>query len=154
MGRERTRQRKPVLLHDSGIAAGVPEQRSILTTLPPRKHGHVLLIEDSSLVVDALRLLLEEHGYEVTTADSIRSARAAVAQRPPNIVLLDIALPDGDGLELARDWAPTRTMVVIALTGYADEETRAHCLKAGCRAVLVKPVPIADLLHQLDSLKV
>lgn len=113
----------------------------------------MLLIEDSTLVVDALRLLLEEHGYIVTAADSIESARRAVAQRCPDIVLLDVALPDGDGLELAREWAQSKSTVVLALTGYADEATRARCLEAGCRVVLVKPVPIAEMLHQLDSLQ-
>lgn len=103
-------------------------------------------------MVEALRVLLEEHGYEVEAADSIASARRAVEQRVPDIVLLDIALPDGDGLELARDWVQTHSAVVLALTGYSDEATRARCLEAGCRAVLVKPVPIADLLSQLGAL--
>lgn len=104
-------------------------------------------------MVDALRILLEEHGYEVTAADSVASARRAVAQHTPDIILLDIALPDGDGLELARDWSETTSAAVLAITGYADEATGVRCLEAGCRAVLVKPVPIAELLRHLDSLQ-
>lgn len=110
-----------------------------------------MLVEDSSLVVEALRLLLEEHGYEVTAADSIESARTAVAHGRPDFALLDLTLPDGDGLELASEWSRAQSMVVLALTGHADEATRARCLKAGCRAVLIKPVLSAELLRELGA---
>lgn len=116
----------------------------------PRR-PRVLLVEDSSLVVEALRLLLEEHGYDVTAADSIESARTAVAQRAPDFALLDLTLPDGNGLELARDWSRAQSIVVLALTGHADDATRDRCMDAGCRAVLVKPVLSAELLRQLAA---
>jgi DNA-binding response OmpR family regulator len=113
----------------------------------------VLLVEDSSLVLDALRILLQEHGYAVSTADSIESARNAVAEHPPDIALLDITLPDGDGLELAREWVKEHSTVVIALTGHADEETRSRCLDAGCHDVLVKPVATAELISHLQAVQ-
>ena len=103
--------------------------------------------------MDALRILLEEHGYEVSAADSVESARNAVAERAPDFALLDVTLPDGDGLDLARDWSRARSIVVLALTGHADEVTRARCMDAGCRAVLVKPVLSAELLRQLDTVQ-
>lgn len=108
-------------------------------------------MEDSSLIVDALRLLLEEHGYDVTSADSIESARNAVSNRRPDFALLDVTLPDGDGLELATEWSRAQSTVVLALTGHADEDTRARCLAAGCRAVLIKPVLSAELLRELTA---
>lgn len=103
--------------------------------------------------MDALRVLLEEHGYEVTAADSIESARTAVAQRPPDFALLDLTLPDGDGLELASEWSRAQSMVVLALTGHADDATHARCLEAGCRAVLIKPVLSAELLRELNAVR-
>lgn len=109
----------------------------------------VLVVEDNPLVADALRILLEEYGHEVTTADSLAAARAAIEGSRPDVVLLDMALPDGDGLVLAQEWAAGNGPVVIALTGFADEETRTRCLDAGCKVVLVKPVTAADLLEQL-----
>ena len=101
--------------------------------------------------MDALRLLLQEHGYEVTTADSLESARNAVAHRRPDFALLDLTLPDGDGLELASEWSRAEAIVALALTGHADEATRARCLAAGCRAVLIKPVLSAELLKELSA---
>ncbi|HEX6250400.1 MAG TPA: response regulator [Gemmatimonadaceae bacterium] len=111
----------------------------------------MLLVEDSSLVVNALRLLLEQHGYEVTTADSIEAARNAAAHSRPDFALLDLTLPDGDGLDLASEWSRAPAVAVLALTGHADEATRARCMEAGCRAVLVKPVLSADLLTALAA---
>jgi DNA-binding response OmpR family regulator len=111
--------------------------------------ARVLVVEDSPLVADALRVLLEEYGYQVTTADSVAAARASLEGSRPDVVLLDVALPDGDGLSLAREWAADNGPAVIALTGFADEETRDRCLDAGCKIVLVKPVTAADLLEQL-----
>lgn len=102
-------------------------------------------------MVDALRLLLEEHGYEVLSADSIESARTAVAQLRPDFALLDLTLPDGNGLELASEWSRAQSIAVLALTGHADEATRVRCLEAGCRAVLIKPVLSAELLRELGA---
>jgi DNA-binding response OmpR family regulator len=119
------------------------------------QQSHVLIVEDSSLVVDALRLLLEEHGYSVAVADSIDSARAATAQRRPHVVLLDLALPDGDGLSLVGEWlgdgCDKEPSVVLALTGHADEQTRRRCLQAGCSDVLVKPVATSELIRRLGA---
>ena len=109
----------------------------------------MLLVEDSALVADALRILLEEYGYQVSLADSLASARASLDASKPDVVLLDVTLPDGDGLSLAREWTAGDGPLVMALTGFADDDTRQRCLDAGCRIVLVKPVSAADLLEQL-----
>jgi DNA-binding response OmpR family regulator len=120
-------------------------------TAAEEKRDRVLIVEDSSLVGDALRVLFEEHGYDVSVADSLDSGRSAAAAQAPDVILLDVVLPDGDGLELAREWSGRGRTVVLALTGYADMETRTRCLDAGCKAVLVKPVPAGDLLRWVDE---
>ena len=120
-----------------------------MTQIDATEPTHVLVVEDSALVADALRLLLEEYGYRVTVADSVTTARASVRESPPDVVLLDLALPDGDGFSLAQEWTTGNGPVVIALTGSADEETRTRCLDAGCKFVIVKPVTAADLLEHL-----
>jgi two-component system, OmpR family, KDP operon response regulator KdpE len=111
----------------------------------------VLLVEDSSLVVDALRLLLEGNGYTVTVADSLATARNAVSHHMPDVVVLDVALPDGDGLEFVRGWSADTAPAFLALTGHADDETRRRCLEAGCRDVLVKPVSSAELIRHIRA---
>jgi CheY-like chemotaxis protein len=120
----------------------------------PRGSGqHVLIVEDNALVVGAIRLLLEEHGFRVTAAGSVEDAISLALDGRPDVVLLDLSLPDGDGLavleRLKRQGAAPR--VTVALTGHDDERTKARCLRAGCRAVLVKPMSTLALPGQLAT---
>jgi DNA-binding response OmpR family regulator len=97
-------------------------------------------------------VLLEEHGYSVAVADSVHSARLAYARFKPQVVLLDVVLPDGDGLLLVREWlngGDGHRSQVLALTGHADDETRLRCLEAGCRDVLIKPVTSTELIQRI-----
>ena len=109
---------------------------------------HILIVDDSAAVTDALRVLFEETGHDVSVAASVRDAVAVTAERPVDVMFLDLTLRDGDGLSAlqtmrARQIAPR---VTAALTGHAEPEIAARCKAAGCDAVLVKPVPIAVLL--------
>ena len=118
--------------------------------------AHILLVEDSPLVIDALRMLLEETGHRVTVAASIAETVAAARAERPDIMLLDLGLPDGDGLDAletlnAEGSAPLAT---LALTGTDDPAITARCLAAGCREVLVKPVSPRVLLSKVSSLGV
>jgi len=110
---------------------------------------HILIVDDSADVTGALRVLFEETGNDVSVANTIRDAVAVADARIIDVMLLDLTLPDGDGLTVlatmrARAAEPR---VTAALTGRAEPEVAARCTAAGCRAVLVKPVPIAELLR-------
>ena len=111
----------------------------------------VLLVDDSALVTEALAVLLTATGHRVATAGSVADALAAARAERPDVLLLDLTLPDGDGLAvlttLAREGRAPRA--AVALTGHDDAETTARCLAAGCRAVLAKPVSAAVLLRGL-----
>lgn len=117
-------------------------------------HGalpHVLLAEDNALVCDAMRVLFEETGHRVTTVPSISATIAAAAAGDVDLLLLDLGLADGDGLEAlaalrARDAMPR---VVVALTGRDEPSIVAACRAAGCHDVLLKPVPARDLLRMV-----
>ena len=61
---------------------------------------HILLVDDSALVLDALRLLFQESGYDVSIARSVTEAVDAAVSRSVDVMLLDLTLPDGDGLEI------------------------------------------------------
>ena len=109
----------------------------------------VLVVEDSVLVTDALTILLESAGHEVRVAATVAEAIALGSAAPADVALLDLTLPDGDGLAAlhglrARGAAPP---IVVALTGRDDLETVARCEAAGCRAVLLKPMPTRELLQ-------
>lgn len=114
----------------------------------------LLIVEDSAIVASALRVLFEEGGYEVDTASTVAGAIAAATERAPDVMLLDLTLPDGNGLTIlerlrADGRAPRGT---IALTGHDDDELRERCIDAGCVDVLLKPVPIARLAALVRSL--
>jgi CheY-like chemotaxis protein len=110
----------------------------------------VLVAEDNALVAGAMRLLFEETGHRVTTTGTITATVAAASSDPVDLLLLDLGLSDGDGLavlpELARRGA--RPRVSVALTGRDEPEVIERCLAAGCRAVLLKPVPVGELLRR------
>jgi DNA-binding response OmpR family regulator len=112
---------------------------------------HILLVEDNTLVIGALRLLLEETGHRVSDATTIAAAARVLQADPPDVVLLDLTLGREDGLALLPSiGADDRSRpVVVALTGRDDPVTRARCLAAGCRDVLVKPIQPLKLKGQI-----
>lgn len=108
---------------------------------------HVLLVEDSTLVVDALRLLLEETGHRVSAAFTVRQAVDTARGEHPDVVLLDLSLGREDGLDVLGELARTDDLprVAVALTGHDNPETRQRCLEAGCLDVLTKPIRALEL---------
>lgn len=96
-------------------------------------------------------MLLEETGHRVTTADSVAAATTVALADVPDVLLLDLSLPDGDGLTvLAHLRAAGRLpRTCVAMTGHDDESVSARCRSAGCRDVLVKPVPVRVLLGKM-----
>ncbi len=109
---------------------------------------HVLVAEDNTDVCDAMRVLFDAAGYRVNTAGHIAEIVDIATSDPVDLLLLDLGLADGDGLEVIEQLKASASMprVVIALTGREDAENEARCLAAGCARLLVKPVPIRELL--------
>jgi DNA-binding response OmpR family regulator len=108
--------------------------------------AHLLLVEDSELVADALRILFESEDRRVSVAASLAEAVTITQTDPAKLVLLDLSLPDGNGLSAVPTLLAAGCKTVVALTGRDDPETHANCLAAGCAAVLIKPVPARELL--------
>jgi two-component system response regulator VicR len=108
---------------------------------------HVLLVEDSALVVDALRLLLEETGHRVSAAFNVRQAVDVARAERPDIILLDLTLGREDGLDVLGELSRTDNLppVAVALTGHDNPETRERCIEAGCLDVLTKPISALQL---------
>jgi len=113
----------------------------------------VLIVEDNELVTGALRILFEETGRRVTVAHSVAEAVIAGEKDPPDLLLLDLTLPDGDGLEVARSLARrgVHPRATVALTGRDDLQSRERCTQAGCTDVLVKPVASKELLAKASG---
>jgi two-component system KDP operon response regulator KdpE len=112
------------------------------------EQAHVLVVEDNEHVVSAMRILFEAAGHRVSAAGSIAEALAVSRTDPPALVLLDLTLPDGDGLALVPALRASGAGAIVALTGHDDIATRERCLSAGCVDVLVKPVPARELVNR------
>lgn len=107
---------------------------------------HVLLVEDNEHVTSALQILLESVGTRVSIAASVAEALAFAHSDPPRLVLLDLTLPDGDGLSVIEPLRAAGTKTFVALTGHDDAVTRKRCLDAGCVDVVVKPPRARELV--------
>lgn len=109
----------------------------------------ILLVEDSPMINGALKMLLEAGGFDVTLATTTAEALAWNQSRRADVMLLDLTLPDGDGLSIISglDARGLRPAVTYAMTGHSDEPTRERCIAAGCDDVLLKPVPVQQLLR-------
>jgi CheY-like chemotaxis protein len=113
--------------------------------------AEVLVVEDNVLAADALRLLLETQGYTVRVAASVTEAVRACADRPVDLMLLDVTLPDGSGLDAlaAAKVDGTTPRIIVALTGHDDRALTEACRRAGCREVLLKPIQPRELLGRV-----
>jgi CheY-like chemotaxis protein len=124
--------------------ANMPEARGLSAA------GHVLVVDDNPVNVKLLRLLLEGEGYQVHTAEGAESALRALAQRRPELILMDVQLRGVDGLELTRrlkaDTA-TAAIPVVAVTAYAMKGDEERALAAGCDGYLPKPIDTNRLLE-------
>ena len=112
----------------------------------------ILLVEDSQLITDALRILFDDSGYNVVTAASVAEAIESANATPIDVMLLDLTLPDGNGLDVLHALRERVSLprVTLAMTGHNDAAIRRACLEAGCADLLLKPVPIGDLLRQIE----
>jgi CheY-like chemotaxis protein len=114
----------------------------------------VLLVEDSEAIRDAFTILLEDAGYVVLGAATGAEALRLAEERVPDLVLLDMGLPDMTGLDVVRRLkaAPqTAAIAVVALTGRDEDADRRACLAAGCAAYIVKPVNTQKLVRDLPG---
>jgi two-component system KDP operon response regulator KdpE len=109
----------------------------------------VLVIEDEPQMRRFLRSALEGHGYRVVEVGTAREGLAQAAGRNPDVILLDLGLPDGDGLDVTRrlrEWAAT-PIIVLSARGFEHDKIRA--LDAGADDYLTKPFGIGELLARI-----
>ena len=103
----------------------------------------ILIVDDNEMNVKLLRWLLEKHGYVVHTASDAQTAREGIRAAHPQLVLMDIQLPDIDGLQLTREFKADpglRSIPIVAVTSYAMKGDRQRALAAGCDGYITKPI--------------
>jgi len=109
----------------------------------------VLLVEDHADTRTVLEILLNRCGCKTVTAKSLKEARARLKEMPFDVVISDLNLPDGDGLDLVREAKQTHKLKAIAVTGRTSDEERYQGLKAGIDCYLTKPIDYQQLKKTL-----
>jgi len=122
-----------------------------------RRLLRILIAEDNVVNQRLAARLLEKQGHSVTVVDSGRAALAALAQRPFDLVLMDVQMPEMDGLEAtaairAQEQGTGRHLPIIALTSHAMQGDQERCFAAGVDAYISKPMKVDELYAAIDRL--
>lgn len=107
--------------------------------------SHALIVEDEVDSAKMMAALIASEDFTVATANTLRDARRQIALQQPDIVLLDLQLPDGSGMELFEDPELIAHSEVVLITGHASLETSIQALRLGAADYLIKPVNIKQL---------
>ena len=117
-------------------------------------HKRILIVDDEPAIRDMVAFALRKGEYEPIHAGDAREAQNAIADRVPDLILLDWMLPGTSGLELARRWrkdAMTRDVPIIMLTARGEENDRVGGLEAGVDDYVVKPFSARELLARIRA---
>ncbi len=109
----------------------------------------VLVVEDDREIRALLQSSLAVEGYDVQTAVSLSEATALLRHTPPDIVLLDLGLPDGDGVQLVRELRKTHSTPVLVVSARHQEAQKIQLLDAGADDYLSKPFSVSELLARM-----
>ncbi len=115
---------------------------------------HVLIVEDEPAIRDMLAFALRKGDFVPMLASDAREAQMQIAERVPDLILLDWMLPGSSGIELARRWrrdALTRDLPIIMLTARGEENDRVGGLEAGVDDYVVKPFSARELLARIRA---
>src|SRR5512144_215926 len=112
---------------------------------------NILLVDDDSLLLDSVRFGLEQAGYGVSTAASSAEALRVARSRPPDLVVLDVGLPDGDGLQLCQAFQLHRPVPVIFLTAHDREMDVILGFSHGADDYVTKPFSLAELVVRIGA---
>jgi two-component system response regulator AtoC len=113
---------------------------------------HALAVDDDPNFLSALAELIEGQGFTTLTACTLKDARTLLGHRTPDLALVDLYLPDGNGIELLSSLEPGATTKFVMMTGYADVETAVQALRLGASDYLTKPLDIGRLKTLLAEL--
>src|SRR5882724_7866211 len=114
--------------------------------------AHILVVDDEADIRTLLKEILSEEGYEVDVAANAAQARASRAKQSPDLVLLDIWMPNVDGITLLREWSATTTdgCPVVMMSGHGTVETAVEATRLGAFDFVEKPLSLAKLLRTVE----
>jgi len=115
--------------------------------------ANILVVDDELGIRDLLSEILNDEGHQVELAENAAQARAARLHARPDLVLLDIWMPDTDGVTLLKEWSTSGllTMPVIMMSGHATIDTAVDATRIGAFAFLEKPITLQKLLKSVEQ---
>jgi two-component system KDP operon response regulator KdpE len=111
----------------------------------------VLVVDDEPQILRALRVVLREAGFEVIPAETAAEALDRAAVRPPEAAIVDLVLPDGDGVEVTRRLREWSQMPILVLSAVGDEDQKVRALEAGADDYVTKPFGSRELVARLQA---
>lgn len=113
---------------------------------------HILVVDDEPDIRDLVKEILEDEGYEVSTAENAAGAREARRARRPDLILLDIWMPDMDGISLLKEWTEGEPLAcpVVMMSGHGTVETAVEATRLGAYDFIEKPLSMAKLLLTVE----
>ena len=112
-------------------------------------HPVAVIVEDEPQIRRFVRAALEAENWQVFESDSIRQGLVEAGTRRPDLVVLDLGLPDGDGVEYLRDLRAWSQVPVIVLSARADEADKIAALDAGADDYLTKPFGVGEMMARV-----
>jgi len=116
------------------------------------KSGYLLMVEDEPVVQANNKMVLERRGYTLRQAYTLEEARALIAEEIPRAVILDIQLPDGNGLDLLHEIRENSNVPVLVLTAMGTPKDIIKGLEAGGDDYLTKPHDLQTFLKRVEAL--
>ena len=115
--------------------------------------ANILVVDDELGIRDLLSEILNDEGHQVELAENAAQAREVRQRMQPDLVLLDIWMPDTDGVSLLKEWATTGqlSMPVIMMSGHATIDTAVDAVRIGAKAFLEKPITLQKLLKAVEQ---
>ena len=114
-------------------------------------HARILVVEDEADIRRFVRMTLESEGHEVFEADCVKRGLIEAGTRRPDLAVLDLGLPDGDGIDLIKDLRQWSMMPVIVLSARSTETEKIAALDAGADDFLVKPFGSGELMARVRA---
>jgi two-component system, OmpR family, KDP operon response regulator KdpE len=116
---------------------------------PPAQR--ILVVDDEPQILRALRVVLREAGFEPVLAETATEALDRAAVRPPEAAIVDLMLPDTDGVELTRSLREWSEMPILVLSAVGEEEQKVRALQAGADDYITKPFGSRELVARLQA---
>ena len=113
---------------------------------------HVLIVDDEPNTRAALAEIVSAEGFTTAVAGDLREARIQIVRQSPDVVLTDLKLPDGSGMDLFKELDPSIPVEVILITGHASVESAVDALRLGAADYLIKPINMQRLKAILDRI--